>query len=293
MKTLEESGALEYTIVVAATASEPAPLQFLAPFAGTAMGEFFRDNGMHGLIVYDDLSKQAVAYRQMSLLLRRPPGREAYPGDVFYLHSRLLERSAKLNGDYGSGSLTALPIIETQANDVSAYIPTNVISITDGQIFLESDLFYQGIRPAVNVGISVSRVGSSAQTKAMKKVAGPIKGELAQYREMAAFAKFGSDLDVSTQKLLARGARLTELLKQPQYAPLTMEEQVVSVYAGTRGYLDGIAVGDVGRFEKELLARVHANNASLLEGIRTKKDLTAELEAELKGVLEAFVKTFA
>ncbi|MHC3127550.1 ATP F0F1 synthase subunit alpha [Brevundimonas sp. GN22] len=293
VKTLEESGALEYTIVVAATASEPAPLQFLAPFAGTAMGEFFRDNGMHGLIVYDDLSKQAVAYRQMSLLLRRPPGREAYPGDVFYLHSRLLERSAKLNGDYGSGSLTALPIIETQANDVSAYIPTNVISITDGQIFLESDLFYQGIRPAVNVGISVSRVGSSAQTKAMKKVAGPIKGELAQYREMAAFAKFGSDLDVSTQKLLARGARLTELLKQPQYAPLTMEEQVVSVYAGTRGYLDGIAVADVGRFEKELLARVHANNASLLEGIRTKKDLTAELETELKGVLEAFLKTFA
>ena len=293
VKTLEETGALEYTIVVAATASEPAPLQFLAPFAGTAMGEFFRDNGMHGLIVYDDLSKQAVAYRQMSLLLRRPPGREAYPGDVFYLHSRLLERSAKLNGDYGSGSLTALPIIETQANDVSAYIPTNVISITDGQIFLESDLFYQGIRPAVNVGISVSRVGSSAQTKAMKKVAGPIKGELAQYREMAAFAKFGSDLDVSTQKLLARGARLTELLKQPQYAPLTMEEQVVSVYAGTRGYLDGIAVADVGRFEKELLARVHANNASLLDGIRTKKDLTSELEAELKGVLESFVKTFA
>ncbi len=293
VKTLEESGALEYTIVVAATASEPAPLQFLAPFAGTAMGEFFRDNGMHGLIVYDDLSKQAVAYRQMSLLLRRPPGREAYPGDVFYLHSRLLERSAKLNGDYGSGSLTALPIIETQANDVSAYIPTNVISITDGQIFLESDLFHQGIRPAVNVGISVSRVGSSAQTKAMKKVAGPIKGELAQYREMAAFAKFGSDLDVSTQKLLARGARLTELLKQPQYSPLSMEEQVVSVYAGTRGYLDGIAVADVGRFEKELLARVHANNASLLEGIRTKKDLTAELETELKGVLESFIKTFA
>ncbi|GAA0382971.1 F0F1 ATP synthase subunit alpha [Brevundimonas terrae] len=293
VKTLEESGALEYTIVVAATASEPAPLQFLAPFAGTAMGEFFRDNGMHGLIVYDDLSKQAVAYRQMSLLLRRPPGREAYPGDVFYLHSRLLERSAKLNSDYGSGSLTALPIIETQANDVSAYIPTNVISITDGQIFLESDLFYQGIRPAVNVGISVSRVGSSAQTKAMKKVAGPIKGELAQYREMAAFAKFGSDLDVSTQKLLARGARLTELLKQPQYSPLSMEEQVVSVYAGTRGYLDGINVADVGRFEKELLARVHANNASLLEGIRTKKDLTADLETELKSVLESFLKTFA
>jgi F-type H+-transporting ATPase subunit alpha len=293
VKTLEERGALDYTIVVAATASEPAPLQFLAPFAGTAMGEFFRDNGMHALIVYDDLSKQAVAYRQMSLLLRRPPGREAYPGDVFYLHSRLLERSAKLNEDYGSGSMTALPIIETQANDVSAYIPTNVISITDGQIFLESDLFYQGIRPAVNVGISVSRVGSSAQTKAMKKVAGTIKGELAQYREMAAFAKFGSDLDVSTQKLLARGARLTELLKQPQYSPLAMEEQVVSVYAGTRGYIDGIAVSDVGRFEKELLARIHANHASLLVGIRTKKDLTADLEAELKDVLAAFVKTFA
>ena len=293
VKTLEESGALDYTIVVAATASEPAPLQFLAPFAGTAMGEFFRDNGMHGLIVYDDLSKQAVAYRQMSLLLRRPPGREAYPGDVFYLHSRLLERSAKLNGDYGSGSLTALPLIETQANDVSAYIPTNVISITDGQIFLESDLFYQGIRPAVNVGISVSRVGSSAQTKAMKKVAGTIKGELAQYREMAAFAKFGSDLDASTQKLLARGARLTELLKQPQYSPLTMEEQVVSVYAGTRGYLDGVAVADIGRFESELLARVKSSNPKLLEGIRTKKDLTPELETELKGVLEAFTKTFA
>ena len=293
VKTLEEAGALEYTIVVASTASEPAPLQFLAPFAGTAMGEFFRDNGMHALIVYDDLSKQAVAYRQMSLLLRRPPGREAYPGDVFYLHSRLLERSAKLNSDYGSGSMTALPIIETQANDVSAYIPTNVISITDGQIFLESDLFYQGIRPAVNVGISVSRVGSSAQTKAMKKVAGSIKGELAQYREMAAFAKFGSDLDASTQKLLARGARLTELLKQPQYSPLTMEEQVVSVYAGTRGYLDGIAVADIGRYESELLARIKSSNPGLLDGIRTKKDLTAELETELKGVLEAFTKTFA
>ncbi len=293
VKTLEESGALDYTIVVAATASEPAPLQFLAPFAGTAMGEYFRDNGMHGLIVYDDLSKQAVAYRQMSLLLRRPPGREAYPGDVFYLHSRLLERSAKLNAENGSGSLTALPLIETQANDVSAYIPTNVISITDGQIFLESDLFYQGIRPAVNVGISVSRVGSSAQTKAMKKVAGTIKGELAQYREMAAFAKFGSDLDASTQKLLARGARLTELLKQPQYSPLTMEEQVVSIYAGTRGYLDNVAVSDIGRFESELLARIKSSNAGLLEGIRTKKDLTAELEAELKSVLDAFVKTFA
>ncbi|MBL0948653.1 F0F1 ATP synthase subunit alpha [Brevundimonas sp.] len=293
VKTLEERGALDYTIVVAATASEPAPLQFLAPFAGTAMGEYFRDNGMHALIVYDDLSKQAVAYRQMSLLLRRPPGREAYPGDVFYLHSRLLERSAKLNADYGSGSMTALPIIETQANDVSAYIPTNVISITDGQIFLESDLFYQGIRPAVNVGISVSRVGSSAQIKAMKQVAGSIKGELAQYREMAAFAKFGSDLDASTQKLLARGARLTELLKQPQYSPLAVEEQVVSIYAGTRGYLDGIAVSDVGRFERELLARMHSKHAGILDGIRTKKALSPELEAELKDAIEAFAKTFA
>ena len=293
VKTLEERGALDYTIVVAATASEPAPLQFLAPFSGTAMGENFRDNGMHALIVYDDLSKQAVAYRQMSLLLRRPPGREAYPGDVFYLHSRLLERSAKLNSDYGSGSMTALPIIETQANDVSAYIPTNVISITDGQIFLESDLFYQGIRPAVNVGISVSRVGSSAQIKAMKQVAGSIKGELAQYREMAAFAKFGSDLDASTQKLLARGARLTELLKQPQYSPLAVEEQVVSVYAGTRGYLDGIAVSDVGRFERELLARMHSKHAGILDAIRTKKALSPELEAELKDAIESFAKTFA
>ncbi|MFW2341394.1 F0F1 ATP synthase subunit alpha [Brevundimonas sp.] len=293
VKTLEERGALDYTIVVAATASEPAPLQFLAPFSGTAMGEYFRDNGMHALIVYDDLSKQAVAYRQMSLLLRRPPGREAYPGDVFYLHSRLLERSAKLNSDYGSGSMTALPIIETQANDVSAYIPTNVISITDGQIFLESDLFYQGIRPAVNVGISVSRVGSSAQIKAMKQVAGSIKGELAQYREMAAFAKFGSDLDASTQKLLARGARLTELLKQPQYSPLAVEEQVVSIYAGTRGYLDGIAVSDVGRFERELLARMHSKHAGILDGIRTKKALSPELEAELKDAIESFAKTFA
>ena len=293
VKTLEERGALDYTIVVAATASEPAPLQFLAPFAGTAMGEFFRDNGMHALIVYDDLSKQAVAYRQMSLLLRRPPGREAYPGDVFYLHSRLLERSAKLNEDNGSGSMTALPIIETQANDVSAYIPTNVISITDGQIFLESDLFYQGIRPAVNVGISVSRVGSSAQIKAMKQVAGSIKGELAQYREMAAFAKFGSDLDVSTQRLLARGARLTELLKQPQYSPLTVEEQVVSVYAGTRGFLDNIAVSDIARFESELLARMHSNHSSILNGIRTTKALSKDLEAELKAAIEAFAKTFA
>ncbi|MDP3403985.1 MAG: F0F1 ATP synthase subunit alpha [Brevundimonas sp.] len=293
VKTLEERGALEYTIVVAATASEPAPLQFLAPFSGTAMGEFFRDNGMHALIVYDDLSKQAVAYRQMSLLLRRPPGREAYPGDVFYLHSRLLERSAKLNEDNGSGSMTALPLIETQANDVSAYIPTNVISITDGQIFLESDLFYQGIRPAVNVGISVSRVGSSAQIKAMKQVAGSIKGELAQYREMAAFAKFGSDLDVSTQKLLARGARLTELLKQPQYSPLTVEEQVVSIYAGTRGYLDAIAVADIARFESELLARMHSAHQSTLDAIKSTKALSKELEAELKAAIEAFAKTFA
>jgi F-type H+-transporting ATPase subunit alpha len=293
VKTLEERGALEYTIVVAATASEPAPLQFLAPFAGTAMGEYFRDNGMHALIVYDDLSKQAVAYRQMSLLLRRPPGREAYPGDVFYLHSRLLERSAKLNEDNGAGSMTALPLIETQANDVSAYIPTNVISITDGQIFLESDLFYQGIRPAVNVGISVSRVGSSAQIKAMKQVAGTIKGELAQYREMAAFAKFGSDLDVSTQKLLARGERLTELLKQPQYSPLTVEEQVVSIYAGTRGYLDGIATADVQRFESELLARMHSAHADILTAIKTEKALSKDLEAKLKDAIEAFAKTFA
>ena len=293
VKTLEERGALDYTIVVAATASEPAPLQFLAPFSGTAMGEFFRDNGMHALIVYDDLSKQAVAYRQMSLLLRRPPGREAYPGDVFYLHSRLLERSAKLNADNGSGSLTALPLIETQANDVSAYIPTNVISITDGQIFLESDLFYQGIRPAVNVGISVSRVGSSAQTKAMKKVAGSIKGELAQYREMAAFAKFGSDLDASTQKLLARGARLTELLKQPQYSPLTMEEQVVVIFSGVRGYLDSVGVSQIGDFEKQLLAEMHAKHQGLLDTIRTEGALSQESESKLKDILESFSKAFA
>jgi F-type H+-transporting ATPase subunit alpha len=293
VKTLEENGALDYTIVVSATASEPAPLQFLAPFAGCAMGEWFRDNGLHALIIYDDLSKQAVAYRQMSLLLRRPPGREAYPGDVFYLHSRLLERAAKLNEDYGSGSLTALPIIETQANDVSAYIPTNVISITDGQIFLETDLFYQGVRPAVNVGISVSRVGSSAQTKAMKQVAGPIKGELAQYREMAAFAKFGSDLDITTQRLLARGERLTELLKQPQYSPLSMEEQVCVIYAGTRGYLDKIPTAQVGRFERELLSRLRSDNRDLLDGIRTGKALTPELEGKLKSLLESFVSTFA
>jgi F-type H+-transporting ATPase subunit alpha len=293
VKTLEERGALDYTIVVSATASEPAPLQFLAPFAGCAMGEWFRDNGMHALIIYDDLSKQAVAYRQMSLLLRRPPGREAYPGDVFYLHSRLLERAAKLNEDFGSGSLTALPLIETQANDVSAYIPTNVISITDGQIFLETDLFFQGIRPAVNVGISVSRVGSSAQIKAMKQVAGAIKGELAQYREMAAFAKFGSDLDASTQRLLARGERLTELLKQAQFSPLAVEEQVCVVYAGTRGYLDKIPTSAVRRFESEFLSRLHGQHASLLDNIRTQKALSAELEAELKSALEAFTSTFA
>jgi F-type H+-transporting ATPase subunit alpha len=257
------------------------------------MGEWFRDNGMHAVIIYDDLSKQAVAYRQMSLLLRRPPGREAYPGDVFYLHSRLLERAAKLNEDNGSGSLTALPLIETQANDVSAYIPTNVISITDGQIFLETDLFFQGIRPAVNVGISVSRVGSSAQIKAMKQVAGPIKGELAQYREMAAFAKFGSDLDVATQRLLARGERLTELLKQPQYAPLAVEEQVCVIYAGTRGYLDGIPTASVGRFEQELLSLLHAKHQPLLDNIRTNKELKADYEAELKDVLVNFTKTFA
>jgi F-type H+-transporting ATPase subunit alpha len=292
VKTLEERGALDYTIVVSATASEPAPLQFLAPFSGCAMGEWFRDNGMHAVIIYDDLSKQAVAYRQMSLLLRRPPGREAYPGDVFYLHSRLLERAAKLNEDNGSGSLTALPLIETQANDVSAYIPTNVISITDGQIFLETDLFFQGIRPAVNVGISVSRVGSSAQIKAMKTAAGPIKGELAQYREMAAFAKFGSDLDVTTQRQLARGERLTELLKQPQYSPLSVEEQVAVVYAGTRGYLDRIATNQVRRFESELLAHLHGKHQGLLDKIRIEKDLK-NVEDDLKSVLAGFAETFA
>jgi F-type H+-transporting ATPase subunit alpha len=293
VRTLEERGALDYTIIVSATASEPAPLQFLAPFAGCAMGEWFRDNGMHALIIYDDLSKQAVAYRQMSLLLRRPPGREAYPGDVFYLHSRLLERAAKLNEDNGSGSLTALPLIETQANDVSAYIPTNVISITDGQIFLETDLFYQGIRPAVNVGISVSRVGSSAQIKAMKQVAGPIKGELAQYREMAAFAKFGSDLDASTQKMLARGERLTELLKQPQYSPLAVEEQVAVIYAGTRGYLDKFPVNSIGRFQEQLLAKLKTSYPQFMDGIRKGKALTPELEAMLKEALESFTATFA
>ncbi|WHU01079.1 F0F1 ATP synthase subunit alpha [Sphingomonas sp. NIBR02145] len=293
VRTLEENGAMEYSIVVAATASDPAPLQFLAPYTGTAMGEYFRDNGMHALIVFDDLSKQAVAYRQMSLLLRRPPGREAYPGDVFYLHSRLLERAAKLNDANGNGSLTALPIIETQAGDVSAYIPTNVISITDGQIFLETDLFFAGIRPAINVGLSVSRVGSSAQTKAMKKVAGSIKLELAQYREMAAFAQFGSDLDASTQKLLNRGARLTELLKQPQFSPLPFEEQTASIYAGTQGFLDAVAVQDVVRYEAAMLADLRANHADVLTTIRDTKDLGDEVKAKLKAALEAFAKTFA
>jgi F-type H+-transporting ATPase subunit alpha len=293
VKTLEERGALDYTIVVAATASEPAPLQFLSPFSGCAMGEWFRDNGMHALIIYDDLSKQAVAYRQMSLLLRRPPGREAYPGDVFYLHSRLLERAAKLNESFGSGSLTALPIIETQANDISAYIPTNVISITDGQVFLETDLFFQGIRPAMSIGTSVSRVGGNAQIKAMKQASGSLKSELAQYREMAAFAKFGSDLDVATQRLLARGARLTELLKQPQYSPQQVEEQVCVLYAGTRGYLDSIALADVGRFEAELLSRLRGQHVELLAAIRDRKTLSDELEAQLKSVLDTFAANFA
>jgi F-type H+-transporting ATPase subunit alpha len=293
VKTLEQFGAMEYTIVVAATASDPAPLQFLAPFAGCTFGEFFRDNGMHAVIIYDDLSKQAVAYRQMSLLLRRPPGREAYPGDVFYLHSRLLERAAKLNEANKGGSLTALPIIETQASDVSAYIPTNVISITDGQIFLETELFYQGIRPAVNVGISVSRVGSSAQIKAMKQVAGTMKSDLAQYREMAAFAQFGSDLDAVTQRLLNRGSRLTELLKQPQFAPFPVEEQVISIYAGTRGYLDKLQVSQIGKFELELLQSIRAGHKDLLDGIRKEKALTPDLEAKLKSILENFTKSFA
>ena len=292
-KTLTESGAMDYTIIVAATASDPAPLQFLAPYTGCTMGEYFRDNGMHALIVYDDLSKQAVAYRQMSLLLRRPPGREAYPGDVFYLHSRLLERSAKMNEDQGSGSLTALPIIETQAGDVSAYIPTNVISITDGQIFLETDLFYRGIRPAVNVGLSVSRVGSAAQIKAMKQVAGSIKLELAQFREMEAFAQFGSDLDTATQQLLNRGKRLTELLKQGQYSPLPVEEQVVVIFAGVKGYVDKVAVADVTRFEEKLLAEIRAKGAAILEKIRTEKKLSDATETALKTLLDNFTKTFA
>jgi len=293
VKVLEENGALEYSVIVAATASDPAPMQFLAPFSGCAIGEFFRDNGMHAVIAYDDLSKQAVAYRQMSLLLRRPPGREAYPGDVFYLHSRLLERAAKLNEDNGSGSLTALPVIETQANDVSAYIPTNVISITDGQIFLETDLFYQGIRPAVNVGLSVSRVGSAAQVKAMKQVAGPIKGELAQYREMAAFAQFGSDLDATTQRLLNRGARLTELLKQAQFSPLKTEEQVAVIYAGVNGYLDPLEVSAVGEFETGLLMFLRDKHQDVLDSIRDKKELTDELAEKLKSAVDAYAKNFA
>jgi F-type H+/Na+-transporting ATPase subunit alpha len=293
VKVLEERGALEYSIVVAATASDPAPMQFLAPFAGCTIGEYFRDNGKHALIGYDDLSKQAVAYRQMSLLLRRPPGREAYPGDVFYLHSRLLERAAKMNDDNGAGSLTALPVIETQANDVSAYIPTNVISITDGQIFLETNLFFQGIRPAVNVGLSVSRVGSAAQIKAMKQVAGSIKGELAQYREMAAFAQFGSDLDAATQRLLNRGARLTELLKQPQFSPLKTEEQVAVIFAGVNGYLDKLTVSQVNKFEQALLAHMRASGKPILDAIRQEKQITDDIRGKLRTELDSFSKTFA
>ena len=292
VKTLEEYGAMDYTIVVAATASESAPMQFLAPYTAAAMGEYFRDNGMHAVIVYDDLSKQAVAYRQMSLLLRRPPGREAFPGDVFYLHSRLLERSAKVNDKLGGGSLTALPIIETQAGDLSAFIPTNVISITDGQIFLESELFYRGIRPAVNVGLSVSRVGSAAQTKAMKKVAGSIKLELAQYREMAAFAQFASDMDASTQQLLARGSRLVELLKQPQYSPLPMEEQVISIYAGVNGYLDKVSIENISKFETNLMNLIKSSHKDILKSIRDEKALTDSTEEKLKKAIEEFLKTF-
>ena len=293
VRSLEENGALEYSIVVAATASDPAPMQFLAPYTAAAMGEYFRDNGMHALVVFDDLSKQAVAYRQMSLLLRRPPGREAYPGDVFYLHSRLLERAAKLNENNGSGSLTALPVIETQGGDVSAYIPTNVISITDGQIFLETELFYKGIRPAVNVGLSVSRVGSAAQTKAMKQVAGSIKMDLAQYREMAAFAQFASDMDASTRKLLERGARLTELLKQPQYSPMSVEEQVAVIFAGVKGYLDGIQVSDIGRFEAGLLDALRGSGADILASIRAEQKITDDTEAKLHDAIGSYAKSFA
>ncbi|HEY1257859.1 MAG TPA: F0F1 ATP synthase subunit alpha [Stellaceae bacterium] len=293
VKTLQDYGALEYSIVVASTASEPAPLQYIAPYSGCAMGEYFRDNGMHALMIYDDLSKHAVAYRQMSLLLRRPPGREAYPGDVFYLHSRLLERAAKMNDEHGAGSLTALPVIETQAGDVSAYIPTNVISITDGQIFLETELFYRGIRPAINVGLSVSRVGSAAQIRAMKQVAGRIKLELAQYREMAAFSQFASDLDASTQRLLARGARLTELLKQPQFAPVPVEEQVVGIFAGTRGYLDTVQVADIGRFETSMLGELRATKPELLAAIRNEGQISDAVEKELGEFLDGFAKTFA
>jgi len=293
VKTLEDYGALDYSIVVAASASEPAPLQFLAPYSGCAMGEFFRDNGMHAVMIYDDLSKHAVAYRQMSLLLRRPPGREAYPGDVFYLHSRLLERAAKMNEDHGSGSLTALPVIETQAGDVSAYIPTNVISITDGQIFLETELFYRGIRPAINVGLSVSRVGSAAQIRAMKQVAGRIKLELAQYREMAAFSQFASDLDAATQRLLSRGARLTELLKQPQFSPVPVEEQVVVIFAGTRGYLDRVDIANVTRFEHRMLSELRSRHPEVLEAIRTRGEITDDTEKSLAAFLDEFARTFA
>ena len=291
VKTLEDAGAMSYTTVIASTASESAPLQFLAPYAGCSMAEYFRDNGMHALIIYDDLSKQAVAYRQMSLLLRRPPGREAFPGDVFYLHSRLLERAAKLSDENGGGSLTALPIIETQANDVSAFIPTNVISITDGQIFLETELFNQGIRPAVNVGLSVSRVGSAAQTKAMKKVSGSIKLELAQYREMAAFAQFGSDLDVSTQNLLNRGSKLTELLKQDQYSPMTVAEQVISVFAGVKGYLDDLELNQIKDFEKDFFTKINASSPDLIEKINTTGVLDDDAESTLKNAIEEFKKS--
>ncbi len=293
VKTLKDFGAMDYTIVVAATASDPAPMQYIAPYSGCAMGEFFRDNGMHAVIFYDDLSKQATAYRQMSLLLRRPPGREAYPGDVFYLHSRLLERAAKMSDDKGAGSLTALPVIETQAGDVSAYIPTNVISITDGQIFLETSLFYQGVRPAVNVGISVSRVGSAAQIKAMKQVAGSMKLDLAQYREMASFAQFASDLDQSTKNLLARGARLTEMLKQPQYCPMPVEEQVVAIFAGVRGFLDGIELANVREFEQKALQDLRANHADLLKEIAEKKVISEELEEKLNAFYKKFAKNFS
>jgi F-type H+-transporting ATPase subunit alpha len=293
VRSLEENGAMDYSIVVAATASDPAPMQFLAPYTAAAMGEYFRDNGMHALVVFDDLSKQAVAYRQMSLLLRRPPGREAYPGDVFYLHSRLLERAAKMNADNGSGSLTALPVIETQGGDVSAFIPTNVISITDGQIFLETDLFYKGIRPAVNVGLSVSRVGSAAQIKAMKQVAGTIKLELAQYREMAAFAQFASDMDASTRQLLDRGARLTELLKQPQYSPMLIEEQVAVIFAGVKGYLDGVALADVGRFEVGLLDQLRGSGKKILASIRDEKSISDKTEKDLHHLIDSFTKSFA
>ena len=293
VKTLEERGALEYSIIVAATASDPAPMQFLAPYSAAAMGEFFRDNGMHAVVVYDDLSKQAVAYRQMSLLLRRPPGREAYPGDVFYLHSRLLERAAKLNGDNGSGSLTALPIIETQGGDVSAFIPTNVISITDGQIFLETELFYKGIRPAVNVGLSVSRVGSAAQIKAMKQVAGTIKLDLAQYREMAAFAQFASDMDASTRQLLSRGERLTELLKQSQYSPMEVEEQVAVIFAGVKGYLDQIPTQKIGEFEQALLQKFNTKGSKVLDSIRKDKAISDDTEKSLKDTLDQLVKNFS